>query len=232
MSVLALIPARAGSKGIPGKNFRRICDSPINITAIAVGCALSLDARIVVSSDRQSNRPEWLGGTSLMVWLRRPSELAQDDTPMSAVVKHALEAVPGHRNQIILLLQPTQPLRTPTRLTQAIALLRDTNADSVVSVTPLPRSHSPYMQSIIVGGGKTPARLKSFLGAPYPATRQELTQTYRRDGTVYAFWRKTFEDYGDIYGKDVVPLVIPPEETCELDSEADWAALEQRYKLT
>jgi CMP-N-acetylneuraminic acid synthetase len=62
----------------------------------------------------------------------------------------------------------------------------------------------------------------------FPATRQELGPVYKRDGTCYAFYRKTL-DQGDIYGHDVRPLIIPADESCELDTEADWAAVERRW---
>jgi CMP-N-acetylneuraminic acid synthetase len=62
-----------------------------------------------------------------------------------------------------------------------------------------------------------------------PPRRQDMARGYKRDGTVYAFWRETVA-YGDIYGADVVPLIIPPEETCPLDTPADWAEAERRLR--
>jgi CMP-N,N'-diacetyllegionaminic acid synthase len=156
---------------------------------------------------------------------QRPAELAQDDTPMPAVVQHALQQIPGQPDDIIVLLQPTQPLRKPEHVQAAIALLRESGADSVVSVVALPKTHSPSMQSVMESG-----RLWPYLPQGYPASRQQCIQTYIRDGTVYAFWRKTVDQHGTIYGQDVRPLIIPPEDTCELDTEADWAALEARWK--
>jgi len=63
-----------------------------------------------------------------------------------------------------------------------------------------------------------------------PTRRQDVEQAYIRDGTVYAFWRKTVERYRSIYGYVAAPLIIPPEDTCELDDESQWAALEQRWR--
>jgi CMP-N,N'-diacetyllegionaminic acid synthase len=164
--------------------------------------------------------------------IHRPAELATDDTPMIAVVQHALEQIPGPDDQIIVLLQPTQPLRTAVHVQTAIARLRETQADSVVSVVELPKTHSPDLTCKIEGG-----RLWSWWEEPLwkvarqIPTRQQAESVYMRDGTVYAFWRCTVAR-GTLYGSDVRPLIIPPDETCELDTLADWAVLEARFAQT
>jgi CMP-N,N'-diacetyllegionaminic acid synthase len=62
-----------------------------------------------------------------------------------------------------------------------------------------------------------------------PTRRQDMPPAYIRDGTVYAFWRRTVTRYGNIYGPESTPLIIPPEETCELDTMSDWANVEARW---
>jgi CMP-N-acetylneuraminic acid synthetase len=108
--------------------------------------------------------------------------------------------------------------------------LQDTGADSVVSVVPLPLTHAAAFQVRIDRHGRAwPAG-----DLPYwdgvPTRRQEAFQPYRRDGTVYAFRRSTVDDHGTIYGQDVRPLILEPHETCELDTEADWAAVQARWE--
>jgi len=170
--------------------------------------------------------------------LHRPEELAQDDTPMIAVVQHALEQIPGPDDQIIILLQPTQPLRTVAHVQQAIARLRETRempATSVVSVVELPATHHGAMQVICqpyAGRMRLRRAERPTVGLDdpsMPTRRQEMGPTYIRDGTVYAFWRRTVTRYGNIYGPESIPIIIPPDETCELDTMADWAALEARW---
>src|ERR1041385_7681588 len=131
MSVIALIPARVGWKGIPGKLFRLVGGLPLVVRAVLVGLAVT--PRVVVSSDAD---PSIIPGVyqAIKRWIQRPADLAHDDTPMIAVVQHALEALSGEPDDIIVLLQPTQPLRTPAHVEEAIRLLRETQADSVVSV--------------------------------------------------------------------------------------------------
>jgi CMP-N,N'-diacetyllegionaminic acid synthase len=238
MSVLALIPARSGSKGIPGKNFRRLGDSPINITALAVGCAVSAGCDVVaVSSDVQPNAPVWLQPHPWRPWIHRPAELAQDDTPMIAVVQHALEQLPGKPDDIIVLLQPTQPFRTPERVKEAIALLQTTPAaESVVSVVQLPVTHSPHFALEIdeINGEllewNNCCECSDHNPLSPPTRRQDVVPTYRRDGTVYAFYRVTVEKRGSIYGHFSQPLILDPSETCELDTEDQWREVEARWK--
>ena len=225
VSIIALIPARSGSKGIPGKNFRPLAGGP-SCFERAVLCALAVPCdQVIVSTDAKVT-------TSLpCMMLERPPELAEDDTPMIDVVKHAMACVPGSSEDIWVLLQPTQPLRYPSQVQTAIQRLREIQADSVVSVVELPKAHHAHMQLEI-------RREALFLAAPasegywylwdLPPRRQNLEPTYLRDGTVYAFWRKTVDECGSLYGRHVRPLIIPPDETCELDTPADWDALERR----
>jgi CMP-N,N'-diacetyllegionaminic acid synthase len=209
---------------VPGKNFRRLGGAPLFEHAVRCAREAGIPARYVFVSTDAEIPDEPVLDIAYNV-KQRPAELAQDDTPMPAVVQHALQQIPGQPDDIIVLLQPTQPLRKPEHVQAAIALLRESGADSVVSVVALPKTHSPSMQSVMESG-----RLWPYLPQGYPASRQQCIQTYIRDGTVYAFWRKTVDQHGTIYGQDVRPLIIPPEDTCELDTEADWAALEARWK--
>jgi CMP-N,N'-diacetyllegionaminic acid synthase len=226
MSVLALIPARSGSKGIPGKNWRTLGGE--TLVGLAYRCAVACAEQVVVSADYiphdvQFSTPH---GHWQDHWLRRPAELAQDDTPMIAVVQHALEQVPGPDDQIILLLQPTQPLRTVAHVQTAIARLRETQADSVVSVVELPLTHSPDVLCSLYHGQLWPYGENGW--HTQPTRRQDVEPVYIRDGTAYCFWRRTVTRYGTIYGADVRPLIIPADETCELDTMEQWAALEAR----
>lgn len=242
--VLALIPARMGSKGIPGKNFRVLAGlSPIDR---AINCACQalarFDLHLAISTD--ATEEEWDGawlvpydlGTpgnrlnATATRLMRPPALAQDGTPMIDVVQHALEAITGPEDQIIVLLQPTQPLRKPEHVTRAIQLLEQTQADSVVSVVEIALRDEVLFEN---NGWLSPmaywdgARVE---WANLPTRRQGAPCAFKRDGTVYAFRRSTVTQHGNIYGSDVEPLIIPAEDTCNLDTEADWAEAERRLR--
>jgi CMP-N-acetylneuraminic acid synthetase len=155
----------------------------------------------------------------------RPAAISADDTPMLAVIEHAVGelAAGGWTPEIIVLLQPTSPLRRPEHIRRAVTMLRDTGADSVVTVVELPRHLSPdYVMRI------ERDRLVPFLPEGATVTRrQDARPAYSRDGTVYAFRRSTLERCRSIYGDDSRPLVIDQRESLSIDSQADWDAAER-----
>jgi CMP-N-acetylneuraminic acid synthetase len=113
---------------------------------------------------------------------------------------------------------------------EAIRLLEERGADSVVSVKALPLTHGPECALQIAVDGVLVPWVEWLDIHSQPSRRQSVEPTYIRDGTCYAFRRRTVERFGHIYGQHVVPLIIPPDETCELDTEDDWARLEQRIR--
>jgi CMP-N,N'-diacetyllegionaminic acid synthase len=248
--VVALIPARSGSKSCPGKNLRKLGGKTLIEHAYDCAVAAGLDGAVITTDydampwskpqDEVDEDVRQRTGGVFNLWmpLKRPAALAQDDTPMFDVVKHAVDTLGLDDSDVICLLQPTAPLRTPDHIRQAIALLRESGADSVVSVVDV------GMAEEILYIGKT-TTMKPPYGqeverlfhlddethwATMPTRRQGSWRAYRRDGTVYAFPVSTLRS-GTIYGYDARPLIIPPEQSCELDTEADWQALEKRWAV-
>lgn len=224
MRILGLVPARGGSKGVPGKNVRPLAGHTLlEYTARAARESGVLD-RVVLSTDS----PEIADAgrrAGLEVPFMRPVMLAADETPMVPVIEHALTEVSraGWSADIVVLLQPTSPLRRPDHIRDAVAMLRDTGADSVVTVVEVPRHLSPdYVMRIEAG------RLKPFLPDGARVTRrQDARPAYSRDGTVYAFRRSTIEKTGGIYGDDCRPLLIDARDSLSIDSPADWDQAER-----
>jgi CMP-N,N'-diacetyllegionaminic acid synthase len=223
--VLALVPARGGSKGLPGKNVRVLAGRTLLGHAAAAARDSGVIDRIVLSSDAPDiidvARREGIDTPFV-----RPAALAQDDTPMLPVIEDAVQRLEasGWPVEIVVLLQPTSPLRTPGHIARAVALLRETGADSVVTVVEVPRHLSPdYVMRIDDG------QLRPFLAEGARVTRrQDARIAYVRDGTVYAFWRRTLATHGSIYGTDCRPLVIPAAESLTIDTPDDWAEAERR----
>lgn len=201
---------RMGSKSIPGKNTRIYKGRPLFAWAIKAGHKAA--STVYVSTEDESMREmvEWNDAKFIL----RPLELAQDDTPMLPVVQHALSRMP-ERPDVILLLQPTSPWRRPQHLFEALQMLQDGGADSVVSVVEIPQHYSPDFAFKIDGH-----RLLPF-HEPLPARRQDCRPAYSRDGTVYAL-RPEVIDEGSLYGRDCRPLIIPATESVNLDTEEDW----------
>ena len=223
-AVLGLIPARGGSKGVPGKNVRLLAGRPLVAYAAAAARESGVVDRVVLSTD-DVEIAEAGRAAGIEVPFMRPAELAADDTPMLDVIQHALRelASRGEQPEIVVLLQPTSPLRRPEHIRAAVTLLRDSGADSVVTVVEIPRHLSPdYVMRIDAG------RLVPFLpeGARV-ARRQDARAAYSRDGTVYACWRRTLEQFGTIYGENVRPLLVDAADSLSIDTPADWAAAER-----
>jgi len=223
-AVLGLVPARGGSKGVPGKNVRPLAGHTLlEYTSRAARESGVLD-RVILSTDV----PEIADAgrcAGLEVPFMRPASLAADDTPMLPVIEHALAETAKHGwvPSIIVLLQPTSPLRRPDHIRDAVNLLRETNADSVVTVVEIPRHLSPDYVMRIDGG-----RLKPFLpGGQRITRRQDARPAYSRDGTVYAFRRSTLERWGGIYGDDCRPLLIDVRESLSIDTQDDWEQAER-----
>jgi CMP-N,N'-diacetyllegionaminic acid synthase len=196
----------------------------IDYTARAARESSVLD-RIILSTD--SDEIAEAGRRSgLEVPFMRPASLAADDTPMQPVVQHAIDTLSadGWTPDVIVLLQPTSPLRRPSHVRDAVTMLRETNADSVVTVVELPRHLSPdYVMRIEDGV------LRPFLPDGARVTRrQDARPAYSRDGTVYACWRTTLDRWGSIYGERCLPLIVNAAHSLSIDSPDDWAEAERR----
>jgi CMP-N-acetylneuraminic acid synthetase len=223
--VLGLVPARAGSKGVPGKNVRPLAGHTLLDYAARASRESGVIDRLVLSTDA-AEIADAGRRAGIEVPFMRPPSLAADDTPMLPVIQHALTMLDaeGWPAEIVVLLQPTSPLRTGAHIREAVELLRASGADSVVTVVEVPRHLSPdYVMRIDDGA------LKPFLpeGARI-ARRQDARPAFSREGTVYACWRQTIDRFGNIYGDRCRPLVIDAAQSLSIDSPADWDAAERR----
>lgn len=209
MTALGLIPARGGSKTIPGKNLAPLDGRPLLAYTVEAALASAELARTVVSTESEeiARVAESLGAEVL----RRPAELARDDTPMRDVVLHALRELGGC--EILVLLQPTSPLRGAEHVDGAVRLLRETGADSVVSVVEVPHRYSPGSLMELVDGRLVP------LGDA-PRTRQEKPVVYARNGpAVLALRADRIGD--DLYAGDCRPYPMEARESVDVDEPFD-----------
>ena len=222
--VLGVVPARGGSKGVPGKNVRPLAGHTLLEYAARAARESGVLDRLILSTD-SPEIAETGRRAGLEVPFMRPAALAGDDTPMLPVIQHALDEIVrgGWSADIIVLLQPTSPLRRPDHIRDAVNLLRATNADSVVTVVEVPRHLSPdYVMRIEEG------RLRPFLPDGLRITRrQDARPAFSRDGTVYAFRRSTLERFGSIYGDDCRPLLVDARESLSIDTQDDWDEAER-----
>jgi CMP-N,N'-diacetyllegionaminic acid synthase len=222
--ILGLIPARAGSKGVRGKNMRPINGkSPVE-RAFEVATRSGVAERIILSTDSEEIAQHGLS-CGLEVPFLRPADLADDGTPMIDVAQHALHELTaeGYAPEALLLLQPTSPCRTPDHLRTAVELFADN--DAVCSVVPLPKTQCPHWVMKIEDG-----YLFYFLpeGEKY-TRRQDVPDAHRRDGTVY-LTRTEVILAGSFYGQRCVPLVLDEDESFTIDTPDDWGRAEARLK--
>lgn len=224
-SILGLVPARGGSKGVPRKNARDLAGKPLLAwTAAAAREAGGID-RLVLSTDDDeiAATGRRLG---LEVPFRRPQVLATDQAPMFDVVLHALDELEKREGWVpdaVALLQPTSPLRTAAHIRASLSLLEE--ADAVCSVTPLPKELCPHFVMRIDPAGY----LDFFMpdGDQY-TRRQDVPQAYRRDGTIYLTRTAVIREERSLYGDRCLPLLIPSRESLSIDDESDWEEAERR----
>jgi CMP-N-acetylneuraminic acid synthetase len=226
-SVLAIVPARGGSKGVPRKNLRPLAGQSLLKYVRDAAQASARIGRTILSTDDDEIAAEGLK-VGLEVPFKRPAELAQDDTPMIDVIRHAVAWVEGQGEtpEFVVLLQPTSPLRRGQHIDDVVHLLVTSRADSVVTVVEVPKHLSPdYVMKIENG------MLRPFLPEGAHVTRrQDVRPAYFRDGTVYAFRRDTIDRFGNIYGDRCVPLPIDARDSLSIDSPDDWAEAERRLE--
>jgi CMP-N-acetylneuraminic acid synthetase len=216
--ILGLIPARAGSKGIQRKNELALGGRTLIERTVDVARASHVIDRLVLTTDSETIAE--IGRRAGIEVLMRPVELAGDDTPMLPVVQHAVAAL-EHDGEAacdaIALLQPTQPLRRPEHIRAAVELLAESGASSVASVVPIPSHYAPEYAMRIDHGNLVPY----LPDAPPVARRQDVAAAYSRDGTIYLIRRETLRA-GDLYGPSCKALVVPWEESVNLDTPGDW----------
>lgn len=218
MRVLAIIPARGGSKGVPRKNILPIKGKPVIAYSIEAALHSTKITRTIVSTDDEEiaeTAKKWGAEVPFM----RPAELATDEASSVAVGLHALqtvEAAEGSQYDVILLLQPTTPLRTAADIDAALTELENTGADGVISVA-LTGPYHPYYMYTFEG-----ERLKPFVEAVGRITRrQEFPPIYLRNGAIYAVKRHILVDQQSFFPVDCCAYEMPLQRSVNIDSPFD-----------
>lgn len=227
MNILGLIPARGGSKGIPGKNIRLLDGKPLLQYTFGAGRNSKLLSRLILSSDDTAiiEVAELLG---LEVPFVRPSHLAQDDTGSLEVVLHALNFLEarGETYDAVCLLQPTSPFRKEGLIDAAIEKFSSGGFDSLISVRQVPENFNPHWIFEEQNG-----LLKIATGEDEIITRrQELPTAFYRDGAVYLTKTEVLRDQKSLFGKKVGFIDATGEPYVNLDEPSDWEKAEQLLK--
>ncbi len=214
--IIALVPARSGSKGIKDKNILRIVDKTVLDYTVEAGLSAKMIDRVIVSTDSPLYKDIALSAGAEVPFLR-PVELALDATPSIQVVIHALEWLEineSYRPDILVLLQPTTPLRSGYHIDEAINQMLDSGADSVVSL--VASQKCLYRLCELDENGK----VKIFEHTNY-IRRQEVPMVYRENGAIYASYANRILNQGKLLGKSIVGYVMSERDSVDLDTELD-----------
>lgn len=223
MEVLALIPARGGSKSIPRKNIHPFLGHPLIAYSIAAGLQSSLVTRTIVSTDDEEIAAvarQYGAETPFL----RPAEFAQDNTTDFPVFTHALGWLAEHEGyhpDIIVQLRPTSPVRPLDCVNQAVQLLLDhPQADSVRGV--VPSGQNPHkMWRIEADGRMHPLLQVPGIAEPYNAPRQALPPTYWQTGHIDAIRTRTILEKHSLSGEVILPLVLDVRYAVDIDTLND-----------
>ncbi|NER12176.1 acylneuraminate cytidylyltransferase family protein [Leptobacterium flavescens] len=232
MRILGLIPARGGSKGIPGKNIKLLRGKPL----LEYTCNSVKKSKLLTQTVLSTEDPEIIAVAEKLgieVPFVRPSELSEDASPTIGVVKHALEYF-RERDiyfDAVCLLQLTTPFREDGLIDKAVQKFRDQDLDALVSVLKVPHEYNPHWtfktddsDRLVIATGE-----KDII-----SRRQELPAAYHRDGAIYITRSEIVLEQNSLYGSKLGYIESSPEKYINLDTMNDWKraeALISKYRL-
>ena len=223
VEVLALVPARGGSKGLPGKNIRPFAGHPLIAYSIAAGLQATLVDRVICSTDSEEIA-EVAREYGSEVPFMRPTELAQDDSPDIDFFKHAIGelAKTGYRPDIIVQLRPSDPIRRTGLVDDGVRLLIDNPAaDSVRSITE--PGYSPYkMWTVNDSGTLDPLLTVPGVAEPFNLPRQELPEIWWHIGVLDIVRTDVVTQTNSLSGKTILPIKVDRAASADIDTLDDF----------
>lgn len=221
--MLAIIPAREGSKGIINKNIQKLGNKTlIEHTILSAQKSKKID-KILISTDSQKIS-KIVSSLGIEVPFIRPKFLSRDSSQTIDVIKHGLKYLEkqNYVPDIICLLQPTSPFRDDSLIDKSINLLINSNATSVISVSKI-KTH-PYASFWLQQNFLKPFKLKF---EKY-SQRQTMSELYFPTGAIYTFSLNTLKKYDSIYGPKIKPLIISNEDKLDIDEIFDLFVAEMK----
>lgn len=223
-NILGLIPARGGSKGLPGKNIKLLLGKPLIAWTIEQALASKYLDRVVVSTDDKEISDISKKYRAEVPFIR-PKELAMDNTKGIDVVLHAIDWLKENdmRKQcdLLILLQPTSPLRATEDINKAIELLFLKEAKAIVSVCEV--DHHPLLANTLPEDGC----MKDFIRKEIMnKNRQELPKFYRLNGAIYLAYCNYIKERKSFFGEKTFTYIMPRERSIDIDDEIDFELAE------
>lgn len=226
--VLCVVPARGGSKGLPRKNLREVAGAPLVVHAGRVASAVSAIDHAVVSTD-DDEIAEVAQSAGLAAPFRRPEALSGDRISDIDVLEHAIqecERLDGHRYDVVLMLQPTSPLRRVHDVQACLSKLCSEMLDSVWTVSPTDSKAHPLKQLVVAEGGALGYYDERGAGI---IARQQLTPVFHRNGICYALTRECVLGQRSILGRRA-GAVVTDGHAVSIDTEWDLWLVEQLWR--
>lgn len=227
--ILAIIPARGGSKGLPGKNIRLLNDLPLIAWPInAARQSKYIDRVVVTTDDEDIARIALQYGAE--VPFMRPAEFAQDTSPSSEAIIHAIKfcAQADGDYDYIVLLEPTSPLTETSDVDSAIETLSASDTGlSIVGTGRVEATHPVYCATVGADGLLKPYHRESFAK---PIRRQDVGDLYFFEGSLYISDVKKYLETETFYHEFTLPYIVPAWKTLEIDSLLDFFKIEAVMK--
>lgn len=225
MKALAVITARGGSKRIPRKNIKEFCGQPIITYSIKAALESGVFKEVMVSTD-DAEIAEIAKGAGAQVPFMRSSDTANDFATTADVIAEVLESYKqcGKEFDAVCCIYPTAPFVSATKLQNAMNLLEEKDADSVL---PVVRFSFPPQRSVVMEDG-----FMKFKWPEHALTRsQDLEPFYHDAGQFYCINVNTFAEQKKMVMEKTVPIEMPELEVQDIDTEEDWQIAEVKYKV-
>ncbi|MEO2070479.1 MAG: acylneuraminate cytidylyltransferase family protein [Zunongwangia sp.] len=226
MNIIGIIPARGGSKGIPGKNIKTLGDRALIAYTIESALESNYLTKIFLNSEDENILQE--GKNYPIKNYKRPFQLAQDDTTSIAVIKEQLKKLQqrGENIDAICLLQPTTPFRRKNLIDDAITKFKMGNYDSLISVRQIPHEYNPYWAFSDHDGTLELTVEKEQI----VSRRQDLPKTYHRDGAIYISKTEVILEQNSFFGTKTGFIDTTEDPHVNLDTMEDWKKAEELIK--
>ena len=224
MKILGLIPARGGSKGIPGKNIKHLGGKPLLQYTFEAAKNSKLLNKVILSSDDETII-EIANQLELEVPFKRPENLAEDSSSSMEVVQHALQYYlkQGIKFEAICLLQPTTPFRQAGLIDECILKFKDGNFDSLVSVREVPVEYNPHwVFEENQGALKIATGEKEII-----SRRQDLPKAYHRDCAIYLTRTEVLLNANSLFGEKIGFMDTTAHPYANIDTHEDWKRAEE-----
>lgn len=224
MRILGIIPARGGSKGIPGKNIKMLAGKPLLQYTWEVASKSNMLSKVILSTEDNAIMKV---GKSLGITIpfKRPSNLSEDKSPTLGVIQHALEfyKAKGEIFDAVCLLQVTSPFRTVSFLNNAIETFIEAKTDALVSVLEVPHEFNPHWtfkandnNELTISTGEQ----------QIISRRQDLPKAYHRDGSIYLTKTETILKDNSLFGNSLSYVVSNRDIHVNIDTIEDWEKAE------